>query len=487
MNKHLFLSLLGLAVAAAGCTLAPKYARPSAPVPAAWPSGPAFGEHPSATNAVAGPTPAWRQFFGDDKLQRLIGLALTNNRDLRIAVLNSEESRALYGVQRAALFPAINANGGLARTRVPGDLSTTGQPITSSEYQANLGAAAWEIDLFGRIRSLKDEALQQYFASAEARRGAQISLISSLAQAYLALAADRENQKLSETTYEAQRASYEMIKHRHDLGLVTDLDLYRAETPMDAALRDKVAYQQQVAMDQNALNLLAGTTVPGEWLPADLSGVTPPAEIAPGLPSEVLLSRPDVLQAEALLKGANADIGAARAAFFPRISLTAAIGTASSDLSGLFKAGQGAWSYAPQVALPIFDARTWSAHRAAKVQRELAVAQYEKAIQSAFRDVADALAVHGNLDQQLASQQALEHASAESYRLATSRYEKGIDNYLNVLDAQRSLFAAQQGLVSLRLAKAANQVQLYAVLGGGGQIEADPALTRANAAAGKSK
>ena len=226
-------------------------------------------------------------------------------------------------------------------------------------------------------------------------------------------------------------------------------------------------YTQLVAQDENALNFLVGSSVPGELLPTELGQVSPPKEISPGLSSEVLLRRPDVLQAEDMLKAANADIGAARAAFFPRISLTAAIGTASSDLSGLFKAGSGAWSYAPQIVMPIFDARTWSAHKAAKVQREIAVTQYEKAIQSAFREVADALAVRGTVDQQVSAQQSLVNAAAETYRLSSSRYDKGIDSYLTVLDAQRSLYAAQQGLVSLRLAKLANQVQLYAVLGGG--------------------
>ena len=266
-----------------------------------------------------------------------------------------------------------------------------------------------------------------------------------------------------------------MIKRRHDLDLVSDLDLYRVQTQVDAARRDVARYRQQAAQDDNALNLLVGSSVPGELLPTELGRISPPKEIATGLSSEVLLRRPDVLQAEDLLKAANADIGAARAAFFPRISLTAAIGTSSSELSGLFKAGSGAWSYAPEIVMPIFDARTWSANRAAKVQREIAVTQYEKAIQSAFREVADALAVRGTVDQQVAAQQSLVNALAETYRLSNSRYDKGIDNYLRVLDAQRSLFAAQQGLVFLRLAKLANDVQLYAVLGGGWQTGPSPA------------
>lgn len=473
MNRNLFLPLFGIAVATAGCTMAPKYNRPAAPIPSVWPAGAAYTENQATTKAPAIQNLNWREFFADAKLQQVIGLALTNNRDLRLAALNVEDARALYGIQRDVLLPAINANGDWSRQRLPADLSgiTPARPVTASQYEANLGAASWEIDFFGRIRSLKNEALQKYFATEQARRSAQILLVSSVAQAYLTLAADQENLKLSETTFETQRSAYELIRHRHDLGLATDLDLYQAQPPMDAARRDAAAYREQVAQDGNALDLMAGSPVPRELLPAGLASVNPPHEFSPGLSSEVLLRRPDVLQAEDLLKAANADIGAARAAFFPRISLTAAIGTASSDLSGLFKAGQGAWSYAPQIVMPIFDARTWSAHKAAKVQQEIAVAEYEKAIQSAFRDVADALAIRGNVDQQLAAQQSLVHAFAESHRLANSRYEKGIDSYLNVLDAQRSLFAAQQGQVSLHLAKLTNQVRLYAVLGGGWQTE----------------
>jgi multidrug efflux system outer membrane protein len=477
MNKNVFLPLLGIAIVAAGCTMAPKYTRPKAPVPAEWPNGTAYAEARSATNAPAVSQLRWQEFFSDEKLQRVIGTALTNNRDLRIAALNVERSRAMYHIQRAELFPTINANGSGSKASVPADLSGLNPPerVIVERYDANLGVASWEIDFFGRIRSFKDEALQEYLATEQARRSAQILLVSSVADAYLALAADQENLKLAETTLESQRSSYDMIKRRYDLGLVPELNLHQAEMQVDAALVDAARYTQLVAQDKNALNLLLGVPAPDELLPAELSGVTSPKEISPGLSSEVLLSRPDVLQAEDLLKAANADIGAARAAFFPRISLTAAIGTASSDLSGLFKAGSGAWSYAPQIVMPIFDARTWSAHKAAKVQREIAVTQYKKAIQSAFREVADALATRGTVDRQVAAQQSLVNAATETHRLAVSRYDKGIDSYLTVLDAQRSLYAAQQGLVSLRLAKLANQVQLYAVLGGGWQNGPAPA------------
>jgi multidrug efflux system outer membrane protein len=456
-----------LALVASGCTMAPKYSRPAAPVPTAWPTGAAYAADASAAHTSEVLDLGWRDVFTDAKLQRVIELAMTNNRDLRLAALNVERARAYYGIQRAELLPTVDAVGRGSKSRVPGDLSSSGKAQTSERYDANLGVAAWEIDFFGRIRSFKDRALEEYLATEQARRSAQILLVSSVAQTYLALAADRENLRLAQTTLQAQQAAYDLVKRRHELGLVPELELFRAQTPLDVARRDMAVYQQQIAQGENALTLLVGAPVPFELLPAELAHIRPPGEVSPGLSSEVLLQRPDVLQAEHLLKAANADIGAARAAFFPRISLTAAIGTASSDLSGLFKSGSGAWSYAPQIVMPIFDARTWSAHKAAKVQREIAVTQYEKAIQSAFRDVADALAARGTADQQVAAQESLVHALAETHRLANSRFDKGIDSYLGVLDAQRSLFAAQQGLVYLRLAKLANDVRLYGVLGGG--------------------
>ncbi len=476
MNKSLLLLLAGLAVILPGCTMAPKYARSTPPIPAGWPSGPAYTPV-ETTNAPAAPDLNWRAFFTDSKLRQIIAMALTNNRDLRVAALNVEHARALYGIQRAQLLPVVDASAAGGRQRAPAVQSPTGKPLTYSQYSVNLGITSWEIDFFGRIRSLKDRALNEYLATEQARRSVQITLISSVAQAYLALAADRENLKLAETTLEAQKGSYNLIKRRHELGLAPELDVYRAQTPVDVARRDIAIYLQQVAQDENALDLLVGSPAPRELLPAELGQVSPPREVSAGLSSEVLLRRPDVLQAEDLLKAANADIGAARAAFFPQISLTAAIGTASSDLSGLFKSAAGAWSYTPQIVMPIFDARTWSANKAAKVQREIAVTQYERSIQSAFKEVADALAIRGTADEQVSAQQSLVSASAETYRLSNSRYDKGIDSYLGVLDAQRSLFAAQQGLVSLRFAKLANQVRLYAVLGGGWEEEKPPQTT----------
>jgi multidrug efflux system outer membrane protein len=292
-------------------------------------------------------------------------------------------------------------------------------------------------------------------------------MVSSVANVYLTLAADRENLKLVTSTLETQEASYKLIRKRYDVGLVSELDLNRAQSQVETARGDSARYTQLAAQGENALNLLVGSPIPPALQPTELGSVSPPKDISPGLSSELLLQRPDVLATEHVLKAANANIGAARAAFFPRISLTTAIGTASADLSGLFKSGQGTWSFAPQITIPIFDARTWSAYDVTKVERQMSVSQYEKAIQVAFREVADSLAVQGTVNQQIAAQQSLLKAVAETYRLSNLRYNKGIDSYLEVLDAQRSLYGAQRGLVSLHLLRFTNLVTLYKVLGGG--------------------
>ncbi len=467
MNRKWFL-LPGIIVfLLGGCTMAPKYTRPDAPVPAQWPTGTAYKETKSASSAPAASELPWREFFTDERLQKIIGIALDNNRDLRVAALNVEQARALYGISRASLLPSVNAVGTMSKQLIPADLSTTGSAMVAEQYSVNLGITSWEIDFFGRIRSLKDQALEEYLATEDARRSAQISLVSTVAQACLTMAADRETLKLVTSTLEAQETSYKLIRKRYDVGLSSELDLLRAQSQVDTARGDVARYTQLTALDENALNLLVGSLLPQELLTLDLGSINPPKEISPGLSSELLLRRPDVLAAEHQLKADNANIGAARAAFFPRISLTAAIGTASADLSGLFKAGQGTWLFAPQVMMPIFDARTWSAYDVTKVEKEISIAQYEKVIQAAFREVADALAVRSTVNQQIAAQQSLVDAVAETYRLSNARYTKGIDSYLSVLDAQRSLYGAQQGLIILRLARINNTVTLYKVLGGG--------------------
>jgi outer membrane protein, multidrug efflux system len=467
MKKFPVLLLLGMALLPAGCALTPKYARPEAPVPAEWPGDAVSRETGFAANAPGASELEWQKFFTDEKLRQVIGTALTNNRDLRLAVLNVERARALYGIQRAELLPTVDAVGSGSRQRLPADLSSSGEGTTSERYDVNLGLASWEVDLFGRIRSLKARALEQYLATEQARRGAQILLVSSVARAYLTLAANQERLNLSESTLSAQRGSYDLISRSAELGLVPATDLHRSRSQVESTRRDVALLAQVVAQDKNALNLLAGAPVPAGLLPTALDSVSPPGDVSAGVPSDELLRRPDVLQAESLLRAANADIGAARAAFFPRISLTAALGSASRELSGLFDSGSGAWTFAPRATLPVFDARLWSAHKAAKVQREIAVTQYEKAIQTAFAEVADTLAVRASVGEQVAAQEALVHAAAQTYELSLARYAKGVDSYLNVFDAQRSLYAARQVLVSLRLVKAVNRTQLYAVLGGG--------------------
>ena len=467
MNKNLFYLLGAIVVILGGCTLAPQYSRPAAPIPAGWPNGAVYLETHATTNISDVAHLGWKEFLTDERLQQVIDMALANNRDLRLAALNVERARALYGIQRAELFPALNAIGYGSKEHVPGDISSSGRSTTKESYGVNLGITSWEIDFFGRIRSLKQQALEEYLATEQAGRSAQILLVSSVASAYLTFAADWENLKLAESILESRKAAYDLIRRRHDLGLVSELDLHQSQATVDTARRDIARYTQLTAQDENALNILVGSSTPDALLPKDLASVIPPKEISPGISSEALLRRPDIIAGEHRLKAANANIGAARAAFFPRISLTTAIGTASSELSGLFKAGSDTWSFAPQVIMPIFDARMWSAYDATKVEKEIAVAQYEKSIQTAFREVADSLAVRGTVDTQLAAQQSLVDATAETLRLSTSRYEKGIDSYLGVLDAQRSLYSAQQGLILIRLIRLTNMVRLYTVLGGG--------------------
>jgi multidrug efflux system outer membrane protein len=467
MRKILFLIFAVVFLLLGGCSLAPEYSRPQAPVPEQWPQGEAYKKAQDAPGTTPVAEIKWQDFFTDDQLRQIVTMALANNRDLRLAALNVERARALYGIQRAELVPAVDAAGGYAKQRTSADLTQPGKPRTTEKYSVDLGIASWEIDFFGRLRNLTEQALQEYMATEQARRSAQIALVSEVARVYLTFAADRESLKLAQSTLESQLDAYKLIKKRYDAGVATELDLRRAEAPVESAKVDMAFYRRAVAVDHNALNLLAGSPVPKELLPADLDSLKPCKDISVGLSSEVLLHRPDIIAAEHRLKGAYAFIGAARAAFFPRITLTTSIGTASNELSGLFGASSDTWSFVPRIVMPIFDARTWAALRVSKADQKIILTQYEKTIQAAFRDVADTLAVQGTIDPQVAAQQALVKAYAESYRLSSRRYLKGIDSYLGVLDAQRSLFQAQKGLVTLRLAKLANQVRLYAVLGGG--------------------
>lgn len=470
MTKNLCLSL-GAFLCLSGCTtLAPLYTRPEAPVPVAWPSGQAYQEGKALTGKAATDI-AWQEFFVEPQLQQLIALALENNRDLRVAALNIESSRAQYQISRAALLPQIDATAAGSSQRVPEDLSGSGQAQTVNQYSVGLGVSNYELDLFGRVRNLKDQALEEFLATEQTRRAVQISLVAEVAINYLNLAVDRERLQLARDTMVAQQASYRLIQRRFELGASSELDLRQAQTRVDAARVDIARYTTLVAQDENALNLVVGSPVPAGLLPQALSGnLTAVQDIAPGLPSGVLLSRPDVLAAENQLKGYNANIGAARAAFFPRITLTGSVGLASNQLSALFNSDSGTWSFAPQIVLPIFDAGSNRARlQVAEVDRDIAVARYEKTIQTAFREVADALAQRGTIDDQMAAQQSLTDATAVSYRLSKARYEKGIDSYLTVLDSQRSLYGAQQDLITTRLTRLLNLVTLYKVLGSGAE------------------
>jgi multidrug efflux system outer membrane protein len=471
MKRNLFLLLSIIVFFLVGCTLAPKYTRPDAPVPSKWPTGAAYFYVENADDESTSPasTLSWREFITDERMQKVIEMALNNNRDLRIAALNLERAKALYGIGRVSLLPSVNATGSWYKEHVPADLSSSGSEMTAEQYSVNLGITSWEIDFFGRIRSLKDKALEEYLATDQALRSSQILLVSTVAQAYLALAADREALQLVLKTLEAQEAAYKLIRKRYDVGMISELDLRRAQSQVEIARGDVARYTQQVAQDENALNLLIGSPLQQGLMPADLRSIKTTREVSAGLSSELLLRRPDVLAAEHQLKAANANIGAARAAFLPRIALTTSLGTASADLSGLFKSGQGTWTFVPQIVMPIFDARTWFAYDVTKIEKEMSIAQYEKAIQKAFREVADALAVKGTINRQIAAQQSLVEAVSETYRLSNARYTKGIDSYLSVLDAQRSLYAAQQGLIMLHLSRFVNQVTLYNVLGGDGE------------------
>lgn len=460
-------SLLAAAVLSA-CSLAPTYERPEAPVPAAFPQA----------AASAGKTAVelgWHDFVTDARQRALVETALQNNRDLRVAVLNVEQARALYGVQRADRLPSVSAAAtGSRQTNTAGGIT--------SLYTAGLTVTAFELDLFGRVKSLSDAALARYFATDEGRRAAQVSLIAAVVSADLALRADDDLLQITQRTLDSRQDQLKLVKLRFDAGAAAEPELRATESLVAAARVSLIALQRQRSQDGNALALLLGQGTP-QPMPvstplADVSFADLPA----GLPSDVLLQRPDVRQAEQLLIAANASIGAARAAFFPRITLTGSIGTASSQLSGLFE--NTAWSFAPQLVQPLFDyGRNSSNLEATKAAREIAVAQYEKAIQAAFREVADALAGRATLADQLAAQQ--DQAAAETRRLALADllFQGGAASQLDRLDAERAALAARQAVVQLQLAKAQNAVLLYRVLGGG----AGPALdgTVTSSAAGK--
>ncbi len=452
------LTALAAALALGGCSLIPTLEKPAAPIAAQYPAAPEGANVPAPTTDVPAADLEWQAFFTDARLKRLIEIALANNRDLRVAMLNVEQMRAQYDVKRADQWPTINA--AVTGSREPGSNGTI-----SSVYTAGIGITSYELDLWGRVRALKEAALAQYFATEEARKTAQITLISSVASTYLAMRADDELLALTKETLRTREESLKLTQLTYDSGAASALDLRLAQSLVAAAQVSYAQTQRQRMQDENALTLLLGQPVPAD-LPA--AGEVTLAEVSAGLPSELLARRPDVRQAEQALIAANANIGAARAAYFPRITLTGTFGIASTQLSKLFSDGERAWTFAPVASMPLFDGGRNSANLdAAKVGRDIALAQYEKSIQSAFREVADALAGRATYGDQARAAQALAEAEGERFKLSDLRYRNGAASYLDLLDAQRSLFSAQQSAIQAKLALAQNQVTMYKVLGGG--------------------
>ncbi|HRO59618.1 MAG TPA: efflux transporter outer membrane subunit [Burkholderiaceae bacterium] len=464
------LTLAALSLVGACATLEPELPLADPAIPATWPLPPTT---PGAAEVPAEPArmPAdavvadvgWREFFADTRLQELIARALRNNRDMRVAVLNVERAQSLYRIQRADRFPSVGVNAVASRSG-----GSTGLGVAEG-YRADIGIAAFELDLFGRVRSLSQSALQQYFAQESAQRSAQLSLVAEIASAYLTLAADQELLRVAQATLKSQEESFRLTDQRHRLGAVSGVDLAQARTTVETARADSARFAGFVAQDRNALALLVGGQIEPELLPGQQEGrVSGLGPLPPGLPSEVLLRRPDVLQSEYLLRAANANIGAARAAFFPSITLTGNVGSLSTELSELFSAGTGGWSFVPQLHLPIFQGgRLRAALGVAQAEREIALAQYERAIQAGFREVADALALTRTLAEQRQAQLALLDAASDAYELAQARYKAGQDSFLTTLDAQRTQYAAEQALITTRLAEQINRVSLYKALGGG--------------------
>ncbi|OIO05490.1 MAG: multidrug transporter [Desulfovibrionaceae bacterium CG1_02_65_16] len=453
-----------------GCTLAPKYERPTPPLATDWTTDGAAQTQPGAK------AQDWREVITDAPTKHLVALALANNRDLRVALLNVEKAQATHAIKRADLFPHIDATAGGNMERTPATLSSSGNPVTSHAYSVGLGFSAFELDLFGRLQSLKEQALEQYLSTEATAKSVELTLVAQVASSYMTLAADREHLTTAQEILDTEQASYELVKQRFDNGIANELDLSQAQTTVDTARLSVASYTSQVTQDENALAVLIGMPVTPEMTPAQkLADITPLAAVPAGLPSEVLARRPDIVSAEHDLKAANAYVGAARAMFFPSISLTGSYGTASNEINGLFKSGSQQWAFVPQLNLPIFRAGSIiAAVRYSKADREASVAQYEKAVQTAFREVSDTLAQGASLTKQVEAQASLTKATGKSYELATLRYENGVDSYLTKLDSQRSNATARQNLITARLSQQTNRLTLFKALGGGWNGKDEP-------------
>jgi outer membrane protein, multidrug efflux system len=468
--------LLGLA----GCSLIPAYHRPALPVAQQWPSASASPTVAGGAGELAAADIGWRDFFTDPAQQDLIALSLENNRDLRVAALNVAGAQAQYRFDRANLFPAIDATASLERSRTPGDVfggsgfGAAGEE-NIREYSLGAGVASWELDLFGRIRSEAREAQEAYLSDTDTQLSVQISLIAQVASEYLTWLADREALAVSQSTVKAQSDSLKLAQIQLQHGNGTALDVAQAETTLDTAEASADQFTRQVAQDMDELVLLAGTPLPATLISrmnteASLDSEPQFPDLPAGLPADLLQRRPDIRAAEHTLLAANANVGAARAAFFPEITLTANGGVASSGLNHLFAGGQGSWLFEPSISVPIFDAgQNFANLDVAKLEKRVEIANYEKSIQSAFRDVSDALAARGTYVDQVAAEQALVDANTRFYQLADMRFEAGVDSYLNVLVAENNLLSAQLTLISLQLAAMQNSITLYKALGGGWQ------------------
>ena len=463
MNKN-WLFILGLVALVGGCTMMPKYKRPAAPVSESWTTNSAPA---TATNTAAADID-WREFFDDPRLQKLISLALENNRDLRIAALRVAEARAQYRIKRADLFPGFQGDADYSRQQFSSAATTFNGGSVITTYTLDVGAS-YEVDLFGRVRSLKMQALEKYFATEEARKSAQIALVSEVATEYLTQLRLREAKALANQTLAAVKSSYDLIKHRFDAGAASELDLRTAEGQVQTVRVNAAGFLQLLAESENTLVLLVGQPLPSDLPPGKPFQRQQLLEDLPaGVPSEMLQRRPDILAAEHTLKAANADIGAARAAFFPRILLTGSGGTASAKLTDLFTGPSATWNFSPQITIPIFDfGGTRGKLAVSKIDKQIEINNYEKAIQTAFREVANALATRSILDEKLKAQELLVNAEQKRFDLTTARYQQGVDSYVDVLLAQQDLYSAQQNLLEFQAARLLNAVTLYRSLGGG--------------------
>jgi len=466
MGRNIAVTIISLTVLCS-CSFIPKYKRPAMPVEKKFPDKGVY-KNISFGNETNVSKIKWQDFIKDPKLKEIVKLALKNNRDLKLAILNVEQARALYGIKAAELYPSLYATSGIEKQRVPEDISFTKKAYTEKRYSVNFGLAEWEIDFFGKIRSFKKEALEEFLAAKENRRAAQIALITEVSRAYLRLCADIENLKIAEELLRTAEENFELVKSQYDAGVATEIDLNRARTEVESIRVDVVKLKQLINLDINTLNFLVGTHVDEKLLPKGLPEKNPFEEVKPGISSYVLLNRPDVMAAEHKLKASYARIGAARAAFFPSISLTSAIGTVSDELSNLFKGSARTWNLSLKGALPVFDPRIWAAYKLSKVQRKIVLTQYEKTIQNAFKEVMDRLTIKATIDEQIEAQKKLVHSLERTYELSLKRYKQGIDSYFSVLDAKRHLLQAKKALTNLIMSKYANRIALYAALGGGG-------------------